>query len=993
MQKTIQQPEVNAVQSDPLHSMVYNCDGIDLEQTVILELTPALMPTAELEQSQNAPQSEILPSSLVLTTEMEKAPSPNPDPAQTAAGEHDSRLSVPLRSGDLDLTPSLTDHQDQPVCPYVLPDTFKEALSDAGSYPKEEARSQTEPVTVVQVHLETDVGTPQETRESTAPEAREEVLSERVGGQEQVENPPGVEEPSTKEKVPSRAKESPPISPVNVMSAQELVKVRKRKPARGFIFQGYMQELAGSVYNDDFQIDAKPAKRQRGKKSHLVVKFGPQNKERKNKKQRKSSKKQQSTQDAVMRGKGPKLPDRKVSSQKKDRKGSKGKKAGHSASAADMNSQPLTQEQVENTKKNKMKKQDVVEVAQHMGKPKSPFKKKLQSKLKQKSLSLNAKDRKITGKELTEEKVQTKRSSSTADTLSPHITQDTLLLLKGHKQPQLKVYKLDPSQASGKTQEASVHEPETVSKQKKDKQVKHQTTALSEVQVPVSAEAKKKGGRPKKYQKALSLLSSLEIPPHSQETPPVKSKTTRKRKSSSNIETEGVITSSERSLSCKDCGETFSEVSSLQKHKAMVHVAESPGLTYTNGNVFEGVSRSDLTKLPKCQDAVTGTMNAASDWDTEPEMTFEDRERNVSFPALIPSPSLPAPPTDVEMSGYEDQRGAASESPPSVNVQSLTDQLKTSEISSQVLCNTPSNSSTQTESWEAREPLVSNEDKRAESPYKDSSSESPVQAKVEDIKDDDLLEVDLVTVGEQNERVGLCFPDESISQNESSGSCYTNAGCCETLPPTGQVDNAVAKISQRLHVACATQQVEIKKEDDELVFQEGKSVGMGAENVTKDVSTGSGHRERGVTSQRVVVSNAVRETESEEDCLVIYEEHTVTSEVHEEDESSTQTSQPEIGCERDPDKRLASASSLPSLTSTSEEPPEERVELELQSVPTTAADVTNEREPPGGEEPNREADQSPVVILEKFLTSRATAGREQHLVTSRSSQRQVRCCF
>ncbi|KAK5922519.1 hypothetical protein CgunFtcFv8_019772 [Champsocephalus gunnari] len=62
----------------------------------------------------------------------------------------------------------------------------------------------------------------------------------------------------------------------------------------------------------------------------------------------------------------------------------------------------------------------------------------------------------------------------------------------------------------------------------------------------------------------------------------------------------------------------------------MVHIVESPGLTYTNGNIFEGVSTLDLYQLPKQPNKVVGVMNAAADWDTEPEiveMALDEKER------------------------------------------------------------------------------------------------------------------------------------------------------------------------------------------------------------------------------------------------------------------------------------------------------------------------------------------------------------------------------
>ncbi|KAK1895669.1 Zinc finger protein 398 [Dissostichus eleginoides] len=114
----------------------------------------------------------------------------------------------------------------------------------------------------------------------------------------------------------------------------------------------------------------------------------------------------------------------------------------------------------------------------------------------------------------------------------------------------------------------------------------------SEVEDPAAKEVFPSNLETKQVPQVSELPASRQTP----ETLPAKPKTTRKRKACSGVETEG-------------------------KHKAMVHIVESPGLTYTNGNIFEGVSTLDLYQLPKQPNKVVGVMNAAADWDTEPEIT------------------------------------------------------------------------------------------------------------------------------------------------------------------------------------------------------------------------------------------------------------------------------------------------------------------------------------------------------------------------------------
>lgn len=1022
MHQILQQPDLSVIQSDPVNEMVCQNEETDLkqdlEQTVILELTPALIPTLELEQSQTVAQNEIPSSSLVPTTELEKTAGQNPD--QTVIDEQEANLSVPLLmpTVELELTTLQTEQQELPSCPFVPLDTVTpsevKCRSESESNPKEEVNSEMQTVSLDQVQSVMD-GATQEIQERAEQEPLEKLLVDSEEVQVQVENLSEGDNTSAKEDIPSQAdtKQVPKISelPVNVMSAQELVKVRKRKPARAFLFQGYMQELVGSLYKDDLQIDSKPAKRQRTRKSHLVVKFGPQSKEKKNKKQKKPTQQHQPIQKEEIKAN---LSKKKVALQKKGRKGKMDKKAGQLVSTSEIKSTSLTQvpevQQIkEDTRKNKMKKQkqeareNMAHISEHEAVASPVFKKKKQkAKILHKNQPTTSKDGKRKKNLAKEEKVNTKTVPASTDIPGQHIVQDSLLLLKGHKQPQLKVYKLDPSKASGQTQEASPQESQTMFQQGKDN--KHPT---SESTNNLTAGGKKKGGRLTKNQKSLSLLSSLQVSHQQPETLLTKPKTTRKRKSSLKVETEGVITSShsKRALECKDCGERFSEVSSLQKHKAMVHIVESPGLTYTNGNIFEGVSRLDLYHLPKQHDKVVGVMNTATGWDTEPEMgemALEDKERTVSFPALIPSPSLPVPPPDVDMT-TKTVACSNDQSHPSSEVHSPSDTFRNNEVSANFTSECASSISTQIKSVETGEHLASDEAKKGEEgTSKHLGSESKVQATMdEDIKEDLLLEVDVVTVGEQNERDHPTSPQESIPQNESKGACHSESVSTETLAEPELGDETTEKSLTSQTVSCSTHQVEIKEEEEEEVLvQRKKEGGEGAvtRNATRGKRRGTGCLKRGVISKQVSGRDTVIGTELEkeqDECQVVYEKHPVISdsEIHVESETSTKTSQPETSPDFEANKPDAPAACLPSMPSTLEESVEEQVVFELESVTTSVEEVMNERGQQGGEGHDRDTDQSPGIILEKFLTSRqrAAADKEPCLMTTRTNGRQVRC--
>ncbi|KAK5892561.1 hypothetical protein CesoFtcFv8_012926 [Champsocephalus esox] len=486
------------------------------------------------------------------------------------------------------------------------------------------------------------------------------------------------------------------------------------------------------------------------------------------------------------------------------------------------------------------------------------------------------------------------------------------------------------------------------------------------------------------------------------ETLPAKPKTTRKRKACSGVETEGVITShSKRALECKDCGQRFSEVSSLQKHKAMVHIVESPGLTYTNGNIFEGVSTLDLYQLPKQPNKVVGVMNAAADWDTEPEiveMALDEKERSVSFPALIPSPSFLVPPSDVEVIENEnngnENKAADKQSCTSQEVHLPADQMKTSGMHPILPSERPLGTSAQTKSSEFGEPLPSDENKQEEASLRNPSTESEVQGTTdEDIKENLLLDVDLVTVGEQNDRVETTSQEDSVPQNESSVTCNPEDGSINTL--SGQVNNetTTGRSLTSQTVSCSTHQVEIKEEEEELLVQKKKGGKRAiSRNATRGRRRETGRLKRDAISKRALVGDTTRGTESEkeqEECQLLYEKRPISSasEIHDDGQPSIKTLQPEISTEFEANKATAPAASLSTIPSTLETSPEEPVVLESA---TSTDQVKGVRPLQGGEEHNRDANQSPVIILEKFLTSRqeATADKEPGLVIERNHQRQ-----
>lgn len=885
----------------------------NLEQTVILELTPAVMPS---EESHTGPQHVIPLSVLVASTELEKIPA------------EQATLSSPPLPHTVEL-----EQREHPAC------SSAQTPDEPNTEPKEGPESQLPVVTLGHVHPTQDGARAQEKNDQEAFEKT---------SPEQVEDLSKSQEPSAKEKLVSQV-ETKQASQVllNTMSAQELVKVRKRKPSRAYFFQEYMQELVGSIYKDDLQIKAKPAKRQKTKKAHLVVKFGPQSKEKKNREKKSPQQHKRSREDVIMgKTQTANLSEKKGASQKRGRKGKGDRNARHLVATPTKKSSPPSHvqqvQQINDGRKNKMKRQKEVAadgaspIGEHTTVDSPAFKKTKKAKI----------IRKVQPKSAKEGKRKKKRAEETEKmrTASADVTQDALRLLKGHKQPQLRVYKLDTSKASGHALKASAQQSQTSSQQNPDHRLDH---SVADIRNDVTAEGNKTGGRRKKNQKALSLLSSLKVPRQPPETLPSKPKTTRKRRASSKVETEGVITSSsKRALECHDCGERFSEVSSLQKHKATVHVLESPGLTYTNGNIFEGVTRLDFYNLPKQDRMVIGAMNTATGWDTEPELgesALEDREPSVSFPALIPSPSLLVSPSDVGM--MNEDKGA-------------------SKLGGAVRPPSAQNSGTN-QSSENEDPMTVGSKRVAEEEVHDTADE--------DVKEDLLLEVDLVTVGEQSEKDDLPSPVVPVGQTKAAETC--KGGSQSSTPVSDESEKSVSLQT------CSTHQMEIKVEEGELY---GRS--------TKDARNGELNRDalnRGGTAQRSVAASkrggtvgATQSEKEEPECQVVYEQHTIASdsETNDETESVVINPEPENIVQFEADKSIAS---LPPVSSTLEECPEEPVALGLKPFNTRVGALSEH-----GEDHSRQ--QSPTIMLEKLPTSRqARTVKGQSLVLTTNEGRQV----
>ncbi|KAK7926281.1 hypothetical protein WMY93_008591 [Mugilogobius chulae] len=800
-----------------------------LEQSIVLELTPALTPTAVLEQSANALQTEMSP------TFAQNRDLTIPPPIS----EQETSMSVQslLSTVELEMLPMQTDqHIDQ--CALLVHKkhflSFRRKLCHNNREEADKLIEQGE-----------DANTEQKiTDDELKPMNITEAVEKRDNQDEQKKERKAVK---TQEK--PKQVEQPTEMPISVMSAQELVKVRKRKPPKAFFFQGYMQEFVSSIYDE---FPSKTTKCKKSKKSHLVVKFGPPSKGKQNKKTSNTSK-------SPAKDNSKEKSRSQSNIQKRGKKDKKGLNSDFTAeievpASSEENDQAPKQNEVKNKKKPKAGTQKTVA---------SPAFKKKQKKMCQSKVvkEKTTKNRKQKTSDKIVEQATPQSKTETAEKSTSHI-QDSLLLLKGHKQPQLKVHKLDPLQASGKTQDLLLSETQTSPKEK--------DSTLGPASNDTLPENKKKGSRSKK---ALTLLSSLQTSKKQEAATPPKPKPTRKRKASSKVEMEGVITS-KKAIECKECGQRFSDVSLLQNHKATVHIVESPGITFTNGNLFEGVTRIDLYQLPKDVGKDIESLN--TDWDTEPEMTELDRERCVTFPDLNTSPSLPVPPCE----GYYDKDNAS------------LNNIRSTVMSSP----------------------------HADVTRKRNTIDMQVQATAdEDIKENLLLDVDLVRVGEQSEK-----DDASLSQRNNSQNKENEPVTAETVKQTDPT----------LHtVSCSTHHLEIKEEEEEFVIVRSK-------NGSKEMTSNEHESEKGE------VSRQESEQTKQNDCEIMYETPALDSAP---DRSQVDSYQFHITAKISAQKDVASAPS--SETMSQESTSDKNINKEIQQ-----------------EDDDREREQSPGIVLEKVVT-------------------------
>ncbi|XP_062394859.1 uncharacterized protein LOC134082861 isoform X2 [Sardina pilchardus] len=584
----------------------------------------------------------------------------------------------------------------------------------------------------------------------------------------------------------------------------------------------------------------------------------------------------------------------------------------------------------------------------------------------------------------------------TPETVSPNqVKADVLLLLKGHKQPQLKVHKLDAPIAqlelvpSCPSSVASMEETKkTPMKQTEDH--KNKVTKSKNPKRPIQA-----------------FVESPSSPNVKSSSLHKKVKAGRKRKTT---KADGNIAPTSHSSIC-DCGANFSDVSALQEHMAAVHSGETRGhCGNSNGILSEdhvktSVSNEEQPVCPK-------TLGLATDWDAETEMVelgLGDREEErVSFPALSPSPSLPHASTLVEGECEEAQKDA-NRVTTEKRLKVFSSGSKRSKplqrsvcLESTPMCQTPSQELS-TCSSEPEQVTIPKVQKRSPRPGKHQKATSDlletgdkvseiqeVGDKIksicqsdgtveEDMKDDLPLDVNLVTVEDEDQLVTSQDIDSSESfqkdgqitselrvipshqnfpnLNEPNLECPTNKKNLELVVDLNSNITTAVKDS-------STDPPEIKEEDVEMaVHTEEKTSGQNRSNTTRGRKRGGGRGRRGTGKKRNTgrrpVANQESLNDNPDECQIVYQLYPVAADSN----TSVEENGPQV-CTNPPRSDMAESQ---------EDSSEEQVVFELESV-TTSVDIVKSE---GGlDSQDRTEGSSPGILLEKFLTSRGSGSNK-----------------
>lgn len=751
-------------------------------------------------------------------------------------------------------------------------------------------------------------------------------------------------------------------------------------------------------------------------KSHILVQFGSKNKKEKLCKTVGPCKRSK-------RGDDNKLQDKTDSQLKKmggDRKASKTSKSGNK-NQIEMLCKPSDEEQrvmqkddsksLVRSRKRKFKIHKIVNstlIEKEVISAPLP-KKKRQEKNKKTKAHKRTSKKEVIKKNL---KVKQKEKEETpVAVLANQVKADALLLLKGHKQPQLKVHKLDAPKALSQLEvvpscPSSVASSE-VTKMAPIKQTEDHKNKLAKA---------KTGKRPNQTCVETPCSPILKSTPIHKK---VKITVGRKRKTT---KAHGNFASVPSPLTC-DCGQKFSEVPALQEHMANVHAGETRG-----HHGYSSVMPSKVQEQPKnLAGPKTLELQVTTDWDAELEMGeigLGDREdQRVCFPALNPSPSLPHAPSSVD-GDYEeplkDGRSAAtekclevdssasagSEQPESVVCQESS---PVSQTPSQVLPTDLSKPEQVTVAKAQKKSAFSQlPGKHQKGPSDQGLLEASEQISgiqdvadvikgiaesdktvEEDMKDDLLLDVNLVTVQDEDQLVTSQDGDlpESCEKDGQISSKIPEIPSHQSAPnlhaPNGEspshTKNPVVDLNSNITTVVkdsSTDPPEIKQEDVEMaVHSQDKTSERNRSSTTRSRKRGrgGGRGRRGTSKKRNMGArlgtNQEPLTDDPDECQIVYQLYPVAAD---SEEPSTEGNGPQV-CTNP----LRSV-----MIESQEDSSEEQVVFELESVTTSVDVVKSEGEL---DSQDRTQGSSPGILLEKFLTSRGSKSNESTCIPNRVS--------
>ncbi|XP_043116166.1 uncharacterized protein LOC122359969 [Puntigrus tetrazona] len=523
-----------------------------------------------------------------------------------------------------------------------------------------------------------------------------------------------------------------------------------------------------------------------------------------------------------------------------------------------------------------------------------------------------------------------------------HVEKQALLLLKGHKQPQLKVHKLDATELEKSPPSKCENK---VLKKTKNAQSKSLNAAHQKKTKPVGNNFLNCQVEPLSFE-----MPSVENSPGSVTT---KSKIVRKRKAPTKIDQEIALSPpySQLTLGCQDCGKTFSEVSALQEHMASWH---SAGKAAFPDETIDVTKKRVIRPGPneKCISPNVFEIHLATDWDMETEVGEIVGER-LSFPALSPSPSLTLASGVVEGKEQEGEKDVEEivsglEQPPEHNhlqVCKKPSQASTTALSKSIMPQelTENTSESVSEKEQCHEVGSNTETTCAE--LKDAAEE--------EIKEELPLEVNVVMVGEKNGddnpniRIGNILGVSQDHESEMSNLC--------SEPQESAKDAGVALTHNVLT------ETEIKQEEEEVLVRrvdDHKRV-MGENSETKGKKGVGKSQGKKPLGRRTSPENRSKKdmdgNKDPQECQVLY--HLCVLDTPE-------------GKNQEKDMNEVNVSETCQPLS-SEEAPEEQVVFELDSVTTSVMDIVNSEDSSFEESRELVRDgSSPGIILEKYLTAR-----------------------